>query len=157
MKLVERVAIGVVTVLLGGSIARAQGWVPLVNPYGGGMTAAAPYATYGVPSSTGLVTVYAAGQTAAVPTGVWGQPVCGSAALGQPVPYAAAYAPAVPYRPAVTVNYLRPTLAYSPVSAPVYPAAYAVQPVAAGPRVWVKPKVYVEGQPLRNLLRAITP
>ena len=116
MKLVERVAIGVVTVLLGGSIARAQGWVPLVNPYGGGMTAAAPYATY-----------------------------------------AAAYAPAVPYRPAVTVNYLRPTLAYSPVSAPVYPAAYAVQPVAAGPRVWVKPKVYVEGQPLRNLLRAITP
>jgi hypothetical protein len=41
--------------------------------------------------------------------------------------------------------------AYTPVA---YTPAAAV---ATGPRVWVKPKVYVEGQPIRNLLKAITP
>lgn len=157
MKLVERVAIGLVTVLLGASAAQAQGWVPLVPPNGGSLGAAAPlYSTYAVPVSSGLVTVYAAGQTAAVPA-AWNGPVCGSAAVAHAVPYLAAYAPATAYRPAVTVNYVPPTLAYSPLAAPVHPAAYAAQPLAAGRRVWVKPKVYVEGQPLRNLLRAITP
>ena len=30
-------------------------------------------------------------------------------------------------------------------------------PAAVGPKVWVHPKVYVEGQPIRNLIRAVTP
>ncbi len=162
MKRIGRIAIGLVTAVLGTSAARAQDWLALAGPYSPSPSPApAAYTTYGTPVSTGLVTVYAAGQTAGVPTG-WTGPGCRSAAL-QPAPYTAAYAPAayapmaVTYRPAVTVNYVQPTVAYSPVPAAVYPAAYAAQPVAVGPRVWVKPKVYVEGQPLRNLLRAITP
>ena len=42
-----------------------------------------------------------------------------------------------------------------PVAQPVVPV---VQPVvAAGPKVWVHNKVYVQGQPIRNFLTAITP
>jgi hypothetical protein len=75
--------------------------------------------------------------------------------------------PAVAYEPLVVqagrvqpyVAYQRPYVVYSPAvaagyTAPVYSAPVAV---AAGPKVWVHPKVYVEGQPIRNLLRAITP
>ena len=72
-------------------------------------------------------------------------------------PPVAAYRPAVAYRPVVNVNYAQPYAAY----APAYPApqtTYAVPTtVASGPRVYVKPKVYIEGQPLRNLITAITP
>jgi hypothetical protein len=72
--------------------------------------------------------------------------------------------PAVAYRPVVT--YERPYVAYRPViaagyNAPVYtaylPPAAAPVAVPAGPKVWVHPKVYVEGQPIRNLWKAITP
>jgi hypothetical protein len=76
------------------------------------------------------------------------------------------YAPAVPYMPAAT-RCVAPSVSYIPVvaryPAPTYvtyaPAAgaYPAAPVPAGPKVWVHPKVYVEGQPIRNLLRAITP
>jgi hypothetical protein len=75
--------------------------------------------------------------------------------------------PAVAYQPLVVqaarlqpyVAYQRPYAVYSPVvstgyNAPVYPAPVAAP---AGPKVWVHPKVYVEGQPIRNLLKAITP
>jgi hypothetical protein len=78
------------------------------------------------------------------------------------------YAPGpVTYQPAVT--YVRPVavyrpvvvpyVAYSPVVAPAPYAAYApvVAPAYAGPVVWVHPKVYVQGQPVRNVFRAITP
>jgi len=70
--------------------------------------------------------------------------------------------PAVAYQPYVA--YQRPYVVYSPVvaagyNAPVYSTPVYTAPVAApaGPKVWVHPKVYVEGQPIRNLLRAITP
>jgi hypothetical protein len=93
-------------------------------------------------------------------------------------------APAVAYRPVVT-EYLPPAVAYRPMAQYVQPAV-AYQPVVAyrqpyavyrpvvvagynapvyttpaavpaGPRVIVRPKVYVEGQPIRNLIKAITP
>jgi len=76
------------------------------------------------------------------------------------------YAPAVTYVP-VASRCVAPTVACMPVvaryPAPLYTtyspvaAGYPVAATAAGPKVWVHPKVYVEGQPLRNLLRAITP
>lgn len=163
MKLLKGLAVGCITGLLGAAGAQAQGWAPLAGPYDGSMNvvtpASSPYMApvYGSPVSTGLVTVYAAGPTAGVPAATWTGPGCRPVAVPQPAPYSVAYAPAMTYRPAVTVNYVQPTVAYGSVPASAYPAGYAVQPVAAGPRVWVKPKVYVEGQPIRNLLRAITP
>jgi hypothetical protein len=68
--------------------------------------------------------------------------------------------PAVAYRP--VVPYERPYAAYRPViaasyDAPVYTAYSAPAAVPAGPKVWVHPKVYVQGQPIRNFLTAITP
>lgn len=64
-------------------------------------------------------------------------------------PAATAYGPTATY--AGSMSYV-PKLTY----APTYQTTYR-EPVAVGPRVWVHPKVYVEGQPIRNLIRAITP
>ena len=112
-------------------------------------------------------------------------PVAYAPAAYAPAAYArAAYAP-VNYAPAAyvrPVEYAQPRFVARPVFANYYPpvyrpvvAAYApnymaapatcevpvaqpVMPVApAGPKVWVHEKVYVQGQPLRNLLTAITP
>jgi hypothetical protein len=88
--------------------------------------------------------------------------------------YVAAYAPtvvptSVVYRSAATpvypvASYPTPvTVAYPTAAMGPYPFATTVAytpapaPAANGPRVWVHPKVYVEGQPIRNLFRAITP
>ncbi len=85
-------------------------------------------------------------------------------------PVVAGVAPVVAYRPVVAA----PVVAYRPVAAapvvtyrPVVPgygspvAAYypptAVGAYPVGPTITVRPKVYVSGQPIRNLLRAITP
>ncbi len=73
--------------------------------------------------------------------------------------YSAAPAPVVTYRqpvpgyaaPAAVVTYRRPMTFGAPVA-----TAYGVPVVMARP-VIVSPKVYVPGQPLRNVLRAITP
>lgn len=177
MKLLRRIAIGLITLVTGSTAAWAQGWAPLPGPYDGAASVAPSYGAYGIPASTGLVTVYALGQGAGFPTmplAGWTSPGCRPMPATQPTPYAATYAavtyapatctPAsyapmsVAYRPAVTVNYTQPSVAYSPVPAAAYlPGSYGAQPMAVGPRVWVKPKVYVEGQPVRNLLRAITP
>jgi hypothetical protein len=81
-------------------------------------------------------------------------------AYTQPV-YAAAYQPAYAVQPVARPVYVN--AAYRPCATtyaayqPVTYAQPAVAPVAAGPRVWVHEKVYVEGQPLRNLIKAITP
>ena len=49
-----------------------------------------------------------------------------------------------------------PVVAPAPVIvAPGYPMAGP--PLVYGPRVVVRPKVYVVGQPIRNVLRAVTP
>jgi hypothetical protein len=102
----------------------------------------------------------------------------GASAWGQG--YTVYSPPVVAYQPATT--YVHPYVAYSPVVAPyatyspvvvpygayspiVAPAPYAAYaPVYApavavvpGRAVWVHPKVYVQGQPVRNALRAITP
>ena len=77
----------------------------------------------------------------------------------QPVVYAPAVAqnPArvwVKYTPTVARYPAAPAVAYAPVANDYLAAAAAAHP---GKTVWVHPKVYVEGQPIRNLLRAITP
>jgi hypothetical protein len=54
-------------------------------------------------------------------------------------------------------TYAAPSYAAPTYAAPTYAAPAYTVPAAVGPRVWVKPKVYVEGQPIRNILRAITP
>jgi hypothetical protein len=66
--------------------------------------------------------------------------------------------PAVPAPIAATTVY-RPTVTYQPVVVPA-PAVVAPAPAVAvpvGPQVTVRPKVYVQGQPIRNFFRAITP
>jgi len=94
-------------------------------------------------------------------------------AYPQPAYPAPAYpAPTPVYQPVVTTWSMPWCTARSVVTTytPVYPAysprtvtSYSVPvyqtaaTVPAGPRVFIRPKVYVEGQPLRNLLRAITP
>ena len=77
----------------------------------------------------------------------------------QPVAYTpvAARYPAqafVKYTPVVARYPAQPYTAYAPVANDYLAAAAAAHP---GKTVWVHPKVYVEGQPIRNLLRAITP
>jgi hypothetical protein len=83
-----------------------------------------------------------------------------------PVPVAAYYAPApvVSYGPVVATSYYAPAPYYvaAPVVAPYFVASpvvvgpYAVGPVYGRP-VIVRPKVYFPGQPVRNVLRAVTP
>lgn len=74
-------------------------------------------------------------------------------------PVVAHYAPVVEYGTA-------PAVAYEPVIPPPPPVVVYRPPVVAyrvpvvvgvGPRVVVRPKVYVAGQPVRNIIRAITP
>lgn len=69
------------------------------------------------------------------------------------------YRPVTSYQPMTTYQ---PTTAYRPVT--VYrptvdapPVAVPVNAIPVGPEVIVRPKVYVRGQPLRNMFRAITP
>jgi hypothetical protein len=76
------------------------------------------------------------------------------------------YAPAVTYVAPVAVppvtTYYAPTMVpattyYAPaVAAPVV-AAPVMTPVIPARQVIVRPKVYVRGQPVRNVLRAVTP
>jgi len=92
-----------------------------------------------------------------------------------PAPVVAYYAPApvMSYSPVVTASYYMPQTVYyaapasyyvaSPVVAPYYvaspyvPATVAVAPLYYGRPVVVRPKVYVAGEPVRNVLRAVTP
>ena len=77
-----------------------------------------------------------------------------------PAPVVTYYAAPVAACPAPAVTYAAPVVTYRPVAvAPVYRAGY---PVAVAPAVVARPvvigtDVYVPGQPIRNLLRAITP
>ncbi len=152
------------------SNAMGQDWGPLPGPYDDSAAVRIPATTwYGATTTNGLVTVITPPATSYYPAATYVPPmtVCRPATQ----PYAPAYAmrptaayvpPVTAYRPVVTVNYGQPTVAYSPVAGMAYtPVGYTpaagVTTVATGPRVWVKPKVYVEGQPIRNLLKAITP
>lgn len=124
-------------------------------------TYAAPAPVYSQPAPTYVASV----ATCSQPTTVCWQtvaPICAQpCSVRQTVvtgyaPTSVAYAPRVAYTP---------TVAYAPTTAcaATYVAAYnsgtytVPAAVPGAPRVWVRPKVYVEGQPIRNLLRAITP
>ena len=78
-----------------------------------------------------------------------------------PVPVATYYSPApvVSYGPVVATSYYAPVPYY--VAVPVVRPYYAASPVVVGPvygrPVIVRPKIYVPGQPVRNVLRAVTP
>jgi hypothetical protein len=78
--------------------------------------------------------------------------------------------PVVPYAPVPTTAYYAPPAAFYPAPAPYLVAApvvtpvvtpvvapVAVAPVYYGRAVVVRPKVYVRGEPVRNVLRAVTP
>ncbi len=67
-----------------------------------------------------------------------------------PVPVVAAYPPVTAYYPPA-VTYVAPTTVYYPPTAPVVVSRVPV------PAVVVRPKVYVVGQPIRNVIRAVTP
>ncbi len=69
-------------------------------------------------------------------------------------PYRSLYAPSANVVRPVT-SYSLPVTNYSP-AAPVYAAPAAVVPATTRPVV-VSPKVYVPGQPIRNVIRAVTP
>ena len=64
-----------------------------------------------------------------------------------PVSYVSYYAPAAPY-----ATYYSPYATYAPVVAP-YRAYYGV----AGWSVYGTPRVYAPGEPVRNVLMAVTP
>ncbi len=86
-----------------------------------------------------------------------------------PMPVVTYYAPApmVSSGPVATTSYYAPAPYYaaapvpyyvaSPVAAPYYAAAPLAFAPAYGRPVVVYPKIYVPGQPVRNVLRAITP
>jgi len=87
-----------------------------------------------------------------------------------PTPVVSYYtpAPAVGYGPVVATSYYAPApysaIAPAPyyVAAPVVTPYYVASPVAVGPVYYgrpaiVRPKVYYPGQPVRNVLRAVTP
>jgi len=86
-----------------------------------------------------------------------------------PTPVVTYYAPApmVNNGPVVTTSYYAPTPYYAAAPVPYYVASpvvapyYAASPVAFAPiygrPVIVYPRIYVPGQPVRNVLRAVTP
>jgi hypothetical protein len=95
------------------------------------------------------------GYLPAVPAPVAGYYATGPVATYAPVVATAYYAPQAVYYPAPAPYYVA-----SPVATPYYAAApVAVAPVyyGYGPAVVVRPKVYVRGEPVRNVLRAVTP
>lgn len=73
------------------------------------------------------------------------------------------YAPYATFRPVVSATYVapapvvtyRPATPYATYSVP-YTVPYTVPYIGARPVV-VHPKVYVPGQPVRNVVRAVTP
>ncbi len=71
--------------------------------------------------------------------------------------------PVVGYRPPVAVMPAPVVTYYAPPMAVATPTPYYVaRPVVAAPMyvgqsIYLSPKVYVQGQPIRNLIRAVTP
>lgn len=72
------------------------------------------------------------------------------------VPAVTVYQPVVPAYAPVVAAY-PPLVAYRPMVVPP-PVVYGAPPVVyAGPPAVVRPRVYIPGQPVRNVLRAVTP
>ena len=148
-----------------------------VQPWNNAPDAAPAYAPAPQPQPTVVQTNYMQ-PTYAAPA--YNQPIALQANYTQPT-YVAFGQPAVPATYVQPVAYAQPAPAARPVVVnytPVYrtviagytptyvagpttcevPVAQPVLPAPpAGPKVWVHEKVYVQGQPLRNLVTAITP
>ena len=115
---------------------------------------APPVQAYNPPAPTYNMPAPTYSQPALVPAPVVVPPCVQPSYVRQTVtttyaPAAATPGPMATY--AGSMNYV-PRVTYTPTRVTTYRA-----PAAVGPRVWVHPKVYVEGQPIRNLIRAITP
>ncbi|MEI8375234.1 MAG: hypothetical protein WCJ35_20630 [Planctomycetota bacterium] len=94
---------------------------------------------------------------------------CRTCAPVGPVPVVTYFAPApvASYGPVVTTSYYAPAPYYaaapvpyfvaSPVVAPFYVPPPVVFAPAYGWPVVIQPRVFVPGQPVRNVLRAVTP
>lgn len=68
-------------------------------------------------------------------------------------------APVVAYSPVTTVTAYSPVVACSPVAttSQVVYSPVVVQPVTVGRNLYGQPTAYVPGQPVRNVLRSLTP
>lgn len=87
--------------------------------------------------------------------------------VGAPMTSQAAFRPAITYysAPVATTTYYAPTTTYyvptttyyTPTTTYYAPTTTYYAARVATPSVIVSPKVYVRGQPIRNILRAITP
>jgi len=77
----------------------------------------------------------------------------------QPTQVVTAYSPVVVARPARAVVTYHPFVPPPAVMTyrPLVPSYRAPMIVGAGRPIIVRPKVYIPGQPVRNILRAITP
>lgn len=111
-------------------------------------------------TSAQSVVVYRPGMTVLPATPiVVGRPVVAAPVAVAPVVVARPVAPPVVYPAPVIVR--RPVAVVPPPPAVVVPAPVVtyspIVTVPPPPAVVVRPKVYVSGQPVRNVLRAITP
>ena len=136
------ISLAVIALILSGSTVFAQcgcSSPPVYEPV------APSYSTYYAPPVADYTPVsYVSNyQPAAVPT-TYVSYYAPPAAVA-PAPYVAYYATPTPY-----VTYYSPPVA--PVVAP-YPVYYGVP----GLSIYGTPQIYVPGQPVRNVLRAITP
>lgn len=122
--------------------------------------APAPVVSYYAPPLTAPVVSYAPVVAPSYPPVVTYSPVTPVIAA----PRVVSYYPAAPvvstYRPVVS-TYQPVVSTYQPVVSTYRPVVTAYSPAVsygyAGSPVVVRPKVYVPGQPIRNVLRAITP
>lgn len=157
---------------LGVSTTFGQNWTadPSYGSYGPPAANKTPVLDNGVPSYPSPGSVTATTVTTCAPcclgTGYsagWVPPSCTQTSCAAPrcVRPVCVARPVVAPCPTVVYRPVAPTcastcVAYRPNVVSTFRApAYLTR--VAGPRVYVHPKVYVEGQPIRNLLRAITP
>jgi hypothetical protein len=136
------VTVAVIALILSGSTAFAQCGCSSPPVY----TPVAPsYTSYYVPAAVEYtpapyVSYYAAPVAPVSYVSYYAPPVA-------PAPYVSYYAPAAPY-----VTYYTPYTTYAPVVAP-YRTYYGVP----GASIYGAPRVYVPGEPVRNVLKAVTP
>ncbi len=81
------------------------------------------------------------------------QPAPAPVVVYQPVVAAPVVTPVVVYRPAVSVVPVSPVVVYRPVVGEVI----APPPILVGKPTIIRTKVYYPGEPIRNLIKAITP
>ena len=107
------------------------------------------------PATTVYSPVVPAPLPAPLPTTVY-SPVLPDPVMQAPIMQAPVAAPGIVYPP-YTAFYAPRRVVYRPYYARPVVVGYPPAAVVAGRPVIVRPKVYVSGQPIRNVLRAITP